>query len=138
MKAKRNIIIYNLILNYAVNQIDLNSIFMKDFDYRAIKKDSNSILDSIKRGFTHAQKGELMRTLISIDKQSKDLKRLSNEMLVIIAIDWLVNVERDLLSRSKFGHLNLTFAIDKIMINYKDDMKNHLKFFESIVDVVKN
>jgi len=102
--------------------------------YRTIKKGSEQIINNMRRTLTNSSKNALVNTLKTIDKTTNTLDRLSYEILTIIALDYLVNVERDVMARSKFMHLDTTLWLDKIMEKYKSDMKNHYKFFESVVE----
>lgn len=126
-------IVYNLILNYSLDELLKGKVYFLKLDYRRMKKKSDSTLKSYRKSNVNTVKD----TLKQINKNSRDLKRVSHEMLTIIAIDWLVNIERDTTARVNYGHLPIVEALDGMMQRFKEDMKQHYKFFESIVKSIK-
>ena len=86
-------ILYHLLLSYSLKELIAGNIYHCKIDYKAIKKSSDSILTSFKKSATPRQMDDIKRLLKLINEKSQDLTRVSWEMMVIIAINWLVNEE---------------------------------------------
>ena len=80
---------------------------------------------------------DITRLLKLINEKSDDLKRVSWEMMAIIAINWLVNEEQEVMAKSRFMHLPIYTIMDKLNKSYKEDFNRHCDFFESIVENIK-
>lgn len=130
-------IVYHLLLNYALRELLSGNIFHCKIDYHAIKKSSDSIIKSLKKQATNTQTDELSRILRLIHEKADDLSRTSWEMVAIIAINWLVYEEEEILAKSRFMHLPIYTIMDKFNKSFKEDFNRHSIFFESIVKTVK-
>lgn len=130
-------IVYHLLLNYALRELLSGNIFHCKIDYHAIKKSSDSIIKSLKKQATNTQTDELSRILRLIHEKADDLSRTSWEMVAIIAINWLVYEEEEILAKSRFMHLPIYTIMDKFNKSFKEDFNRHSIFFESIVETVK-
>ena len=130
-------ILYHLLLSYSLKELIAGNIYHCKIDYKAIKKSSDSILTSFKKSATPRQMDDIKRLLKLINEKSDDLKRVSWEMMAIIAINWLVNEEQETMAKSRFMHLLIYTIMDKFNKSYKDDFNRHCDFFESIVENIK-
>ena len=130
-------ILYHLLLNYSLKELIEGNTFHCKIDYNSIKKSSDSILTTFKKQSTPKQMDDIKRILSVINEKSQDLSRVSWEMMVIIAINWLVNEEQETMAKSRFMHLPIYTIMDKFNKSYKEDFNRHCDFFESIVENIK-
>lgn len=125
--------IYYLILTYAVDETIKGNIYFEDKNIMLqVQKKLRSISKS--RKMTKVQKKKTISLLQKVDKVSRDMKRLAYEMLVYIALDQLVTIEKDLTARVNFQHIPLLKILGGIEDKYTTDYYRHLDFFSEIVD----
>jgi hypothetical protein len=132
---KHNII--HLILNHSIHNLNEEDCTEIKQHYNSIRKGSNKIIDNIRKKLSAPKKKELFSLLGVLDLKSNALNRMSYEMFVIITIDYLLNVEREMNSRIKFSYINTTKYLDNIMEKYPVELKEHYKFFESLIDIIE-
>ena len=83
------------------------------------------------------RKDALLKAVIGINDRSKQVKKLSHEMMAYLAIDFLVNIERDTSARVKYGHLPIANIIAEMENKYRTEMIDHYEFFSSVEDNLK-
>lgn len=132
MKIKQ--ILYHLLLNYSLKELIDGNIYFLNLDYRYIKKQSDSILKSFSKQATKSQMEDIKRLLNLINKKSQDLDRVSWEIIAVIAINWLVNEECEIIAKNRFMHLPILDNMDILHKSYKADLDKHCDFFEAIVE----
>ena len=135
MKTKS--ILYHLLLAHSLNELIEGNTFFIKIDYKSIKKSSDSIIKSFTKQASLSQMDKIKTILLTINKEAQDITKVSWEMMAIVAINWLVNEEQDLMARSRFSHLPIYTIIDMLNKKYKEDFKIHCNFFESIVKAIK-
>ena len=132
MKTKQ--ILYHLLLNYSLKELIDGNIYFLNLDYRYIKKQSDSILKSFSKQATKAQMDEVKKLLLMAQEKSQTLKEVSWEIIAVIAINWLVNEECEIIAKNRFMHLPILNNMDILHKSYKADLDKHCDFFEAIVE----
>ena len=132
MKTKQ--ILYHLLLNYSLKELIDGNIYFLNLDYRYIKKQSDSILKSFSKQATKAQMDEVKKLLLMAQEKSQTLKEVSWEIIAVIAINWLVNEECEIIAKNRFMHLPILDNMDILHKSYKADLDKHCDFFEAIVE----
>lgn len=121
---------YHLILNYACANLEVEAKQNKEIGY--IKKHSEKIMTSLK--MSQSVKAELVARLRNIKDICDNMTQTSHEMLAYIAINFLVNEEKDTTARGKFSHIDTNKKLFEWENKYKSELKEHLDFFTKVVD----
>lgn len=132
MKTKQ--ILYHLLLNYSLKELIDRNIYFLNLDYRYIKKQSDSILKSFSKQATKSQMEEVKKLLLMAQEESQVFKEVSWEIIAVIAINWLVNEECEIIAKNRFMHLPISNNMDILHKSYKADLDKHCDFFEAIVE----
>ena len=128
--------VYNLILSWAASEMVKANVYFIDRDLgRFINKTAQKFMKAT--NINQKRKDALLKAVISINDKSKQVKKLSHEMMAYLAIDFLVNVEKDTSARVKYGHLPISNIIAEMENNYRTEMINHYEFFSSVEDNLK-
>ena len=83
---------------------------------------------------TQQEKEKMIARIRSIKDICDTLTRTSHEMLVYIALDFLMHVERDTTARNRFLHINTGVKLAEYEEKYPKELKEHYTFFYKLVD----
>lgn len=128
--------VYNLILSWAASEmVKANEYFVNKDIGLYVNKTAQKFMKAT--NVSQKRKDALLKAVIGINDKSKEVEKLSHEMMTYLAIDFLVNVEKDVSARVKYGHIELSKIISAMEAKYKDELLDHYKFFSSIDDNIK-
>lgn len=115
---------YYLIIEYALTMTEDKT---KELQYIEKKKPKLSFQNSI-------EKQKLIARLKNIKEASESIQGVSHEMLVYIALDFLLNIEKDTVTRNRFLHINTVKKLSEWEEKYPKELREHYNFFSFIVD----
>lgn len=125
--------IYKLVLTYSSDELVKGNVYFID---RNLGKSICKVADKLNKSqrLTKTRIEAMKAGLKAVQKVSTMIEKLSHEMLTYIALDFLLNVEKDTTIRVIFGHIDTKGILDKIEIAYPKELLEHYKFFNTLVD----
>ena len=125
--------VYNLILSWAASEmVKANEYFVNKDIGLYVNKTAQKFMKAT--NVSQKRKDALLKAVIGINDKSKEVEKLSHEMMVYLAIDFLVNVEKDVSSRVKYGHLPIAKIVAEMEKKYRVELMEHYEFFSSVED----
>ena len=125
--------VYNLILSWAASEmVKGNEYFVNKGIGLYVNKTAQKFMRAT--NVSQKRKDALLKAVIGINDKSKEVEKLSHEMMVYLAIDFLVNVEKDVSARVKYGHLPIGDIVAEIEKKYRVELMDHYEFFSSVED----
>ena len=125
--------VYNLILSWAASEmVKGNEYFVNKGIGLYVNKTAQKFMRAT--NVSQKRKDALLKAVIGINDKSKEVEKLSHEMMTYLAIDFLVNVEKDVSARVKYGHLPIGDIVAEMEKKYRVELMDHYEFFSSVED----
>lgn len=125
--------VYNLILSWASSEmVRANEYFVNKNIGLYVNKTAQKFMKAT--NVSKKRKDALLKAVIGINDKSKEVEKLSYEMMTYLAIDFLVNVEKDVSARVKYGHLPIGDIVAEMEKRYRVELMEHYEFFSSVED----
>lgn len=123
--------VYYLILFWSTQETIKNNVYFIDKEILFTIGIKNRFLIVKKQKQNKKVKKQSMKLLQKIQELSVDMKKLSHEMLVYISLNWLINEANEKYIKS-YKMIPIVDILEEIRAKYKDELKEHYKFFEKI------
>lgn len=135
IQKQAKIDVYYLILFWATKEAIKQNVFFIDKEIMTVIEIKNRFLIFKKQKQHKKVKAQTMKLLEKIQNLSVSMEKLAFEMIVYISLNWLLNEAREK-DMQRYKIIPVVNILEDIRAKYKDELKEHYKFFEKIEEEI--